>query len=89
MLETSVESVLVREVKIRGGVALKLQPYVAGIPDRMVLMPGGRAYLVELKQTGESPTKIQKTWHKRLAAKGHPVAVLRGADEVREWVKGL
>ena len=89
MLETSVESVLVQGVKARGGVALKLQPFVAGVPDRIVLMPGGRTYLVELKQTNEHPTKIQRHWHDRLRRDGHSVAVLRGADQVREWMSQL
>lgn len=89
MLETSVESVLLQAVKAKGGVALKLQPYVAGIPDRIILLPGGRTYLVELKREKENPTKVQQAWHARLERKGHPVTVLRGSNEVREWVSKL
>lgn len=89
MLEASVEGVLMSAVKRKGGVALKLEPYVAGIPDRIVLMPGGRTFLVELKRKGEDPTKVQKAWHEKLVKKGHNVIVLRGADEVREWVSKL
>jgi hypothetical protein len=89
VLEASVESVLMSTVKAKKGRALKLQPYVAGIPDRLVLMPGGRAFLVELKRKGEHPTKVQRVMHDRLAEMGHPVKVLRGSDEVREWVSTL
>jgi hypothetical protein len=81
--------VLVSTVKAKGGYALKLEPYVAGIPDRIVLMPGGRTFLVELKRKGENPTRVQRVWHERLTGKGHNVTVLRGADQVREWVSQL
>jgi hypothetical protein len=89
VLEASSEAVLVQAIKELGGIALKLQPYVAGIPDRLILMPGGRAFLVELKQEDGSTTKIQRVWHERLAKKGHPVTVLKGADQIREWVSKL
>lgn len=89
MLEASVESLLVSEVKALGGEAIKLMPTHAGVPDRLVLLPGGRSFLVELKRAGENPSKIQNLWHARSAARGHPVTVLRGADEVREWVSNV
>jgi len=33
---------------------LKLYPYVTGLPDRLVLIPGGRVWFVEFKAPGVS-----------------------------------
>ena len=50
-LEKDIERQLVRIVKQHGGLCLKwVCPGWAGVPDRLVLMPGGRVYFVELKR---------------------------------------
>lgn len=54
-----------------------------GLPDRLVLLPGGRVHWVELKSTGCKPTKLQTLQHDRLRAAGHEVTVvdtLEGVD---------
>jgi hypothetical protein len=44
-----------------GGLAIKLlSPSFTGLPDRMVLMPGGRIWFVELKSTGKKQSPRQK-----------------------------
>lgn len=48
-------------VNDNGGIAVKLlSPFVNGLPDRLYLLPGGRALFVEFKSTGEKPTRIQE-----------------------------
>lgn len=89
MRESAVEAVLKVEVEELGGMALKLMPTHAGVPDRLVILPGGRHYLVELKQKGAHPSKIQLWWHEQADKIGHPVVVLRGAEEVRAWIRSL
>lgn len=90
MLENAVEAVLVSEVKKRHGVAVKLVPNPAGMPDRLVLLPGHRPYLVELKQVHGSLSAVQRLWKSRLDGMGHTVIVLKGTgDAVREWLKSL
>ena len=55
MLESVIESRLRQEAKKRGGMALKfVSPGMNGVPDRIVLMPGGKMAFVELKAPGES-----------------------------------
>lgn len=58
MLESKIENKLKLEVKKHGGMALKfVSPGVAGVPDRIVLIPNGRIVFVEL----EALEKIIKT----------------------------
>ena len=50
MKESEIEARLVRGVKALGGVAYKfVSPGNVGVPDRVVVLPGGRVIFVELK----------------------------------------
>ena len=50
MLEKDVEKKLIRGIKKLGGRAYKwVSPGNAGVPDRIIIMPEGRIYFVELK----------------------------------------
>lgn len=69
-----------------GGLVFKITG-VKGIPDRMVLLPGGRIELVELKTTTGAPSPIQRLWHAKAAALGVIVTVLHGRDEITAWVE--
>lgn len=61
MREVNIERRLVDLVKCLGGVALKGEN-VAGFPDRIVLMPGGGVYFVEVKQPGGRLSDRQIQW---------------------------
>jgi hypothetical protein len=89
MLESAIEADFNRRVRKAGGISIKGAPVVAGHPDRIVLMPGGKHYLVELKTTTGVVSKVQALWHRRCAAIGHPVVVLRGSAEVRAWIESI
>jgi hypothetical protein len=89
MRESTVEAHLFAEVQKRGGWCLKLVPTKAGIPDRMVLLPGGRMYLVELKQPKGKVSAIQLFRHQQLLKRGYPVAVLWTVPEVNAWLENL
>lgn len=89
MRESSVEAVLASEVRTAGGMSIKMLAVTAGTPDRLVLMPGGRLYLVELKTKTGRLRPIQRVWHSRAADLGTEVVVLHGAEEVKEWVRSL
>lgn len=89
MREEYIEMVFREDVKKRGGKAIKLAPTIAGLPDRMVLMPGGRVVFVELKRPDGEVSAIQKARHAEFMLLGHPVFVLWSVEEVREWVAKL
>ena len=67
MRESVVEKKFAAEVKKRGGLAVKfVSPGFNGVPDRLVLFPGGRLAFVELKAPGKTmrplhmPTTVRR-----------------------------
>lgn len=63
VLEKEIESKLVRLVKQTGGLCLKwVCPGWAGVPDRIVLLPGGKVMFVELKRPRGSVLSSRQLW---------------------------
>jgi len=61
MREREIEKYLVKRVKELGGMAYKfVSPGNDGVPDRLLLFPGGRIMFVELKAPGKIPTRLQQ-----------------------------
>lgn len=84
MRERQIEQKLVKAVKAAGGIAPKLtSPGFDGMPDRMVLMPGGRIGFVEVKAPGEKPRPLQLSRHRLLRRMGFKVYVLDGAEQIK------
>ena len=83
--EKAVEAALRRAVTARGGRSVKLQPPPIGVPDRLVLWPGGRCCFVELKTPRGKVTPAQQVQHERLRALGFEVDVLRSSAEIAVW----
>lgn len=87
MRENRVEGTLRKEVKARGGWAIKLLPSVSGLPDRLVLLPGGRLLFIELKSPTGTVEPHQTVIHRRLRTLGFEVLVLSSPDAVRAWAQ--
>ena len=88
MLEKTIESKLVKLVAERGGMCLKfVSPGRAGVPDRIVIVPGGRVIFVELKTDGWRLSPVQEFQHKQLRRLGADVRTLYGAAAVRAFVE--
>ena len=84
MLESRIEKALVDGVRKMGGWAIKLvSPGNAGVPDRLVLLPGGRVVFVELKTETGRLSPLQKQVHDRLRSLGMDVRTLYGMDQVK------
>lgn len=81
--ESDIERHFVRRIKLLGGKALKLVPLSqAGLPDRIVLFPGGQVLFVELKAPRRKPTKLQARTHEWLRSWGFTVLVIDGMEGV-------
>jgi len=90
MLESSLEDLLRIGVEEAGGSCLKLvSPGRRGVPDRIVLMPGGRIVFVEMK----APTGKVKPWQNRchiaLRLLGFRVEVLWTPEQVNKFLETL
>ncbi len=75
-MEKQVEQYLCKRVKALGGIAPKwVSPGLDGVPDRIILLPGGKVVFAETKDTGKIPRKKQLHRHGQLRALGFTVAV--------------
>lgn len=71
MTEKQIENALRDRVRAAGGLALKwVSPGCAGVPDRIVILPGGRIHFIELKAPGVSPRPLQLHIMAKLRALG-------------------
>lgn len=83
MQESTIEKKLVQEVKARGGVCPKwVSPGLDGVPDRMILLPGGRMAFVEVKAPGKKPRPLQMVRHKNLRRLGYKVYVIDDVEQI-------
>ena len=85
--EKANERLLGAEVKKLGGWAVKVPAaFISGLPDRLVLLPGGHLYFVEMKSEGKKPSPIQRVVHKKLTALGFPVVVIDTKEKVLNFI---
>lgn len=73
MREKTVEAALREAVEDEGGLCLKwVCPGHTGVPDRMILFPGGVIAFVELKRPGAKVKAggLQEWWREKLAGLG-------------------
>lgn len=77
MREKEIEKKLVEETKRRKGLAVKfVSPGFDGMPDRILLLPGGKIAFVEVKAPGRQPRPLQLVRHAMLRRLGFRVFVL-------------
>ena len=90
MEERRIEQKLVKMTSLSGGMALKfISPGCAGVPDRLVLMPGGKAAFVEVKAPGRKPRPLQIRRISQLRRLGFQVFVLDGTEQIEEVLKKI
>ena len=83
MRESTIEKHLVKTVRQSGGLAIKLvSPGWAGIPDRLILMPGGKLAFVELKSPGHSLRPLQVRRKRQLEALGFSVYCIDQREQI-------
>ena len=83
MREARIENRLKQRTGQAGGMCIKMVVLsTAGLPDRLVLLPGGRVMFVELKAPGEVPKPIQVYMHGKIKALGFDVHTVDSLEKV-------
>lgn len=88
-LEKNIENILRKAVEDEGGVCLKWTcPGHRGVPDRMILFPGGIIAFVELKRPGAKVKAggLQEWWRQRLVELGFPCYEISTVKQVQQLV---
>ena len=86
--EKTLEKKLTAGAKRLKGIALKFHCLsFTGFPDRIVLIPMGRLYLVELKSEGKKPSPRQVIVHEMLRKLGFPVYVIDSEETLKNFLE--
>jgi hypothetical protein len=86
--ERDVERYFKAQLEKRGALVFKfVSPGQAGVPDRVVLLPGGRVVFAEMKAPGEKPRPLQRAVFARMARAGHPVYIIDSREAVKKFME--
>ena len=87
MKESTIEKHLVAQVKALGGMAYKFtSPAHRGVADRVVCLPNGQTWFVELKAPGGRLSPLQKHFQSEMARMNQNYACLWSKEHVEEWI---
>ena len=88
MLEKNIEAHLVKSVRRIGGVAYKFtSPAQRGVADRVVCLPDGSTWFVELKAVGGRLSPLQQVFQSEMARLRQKYVCLWSKEHVDEWIK--
>jgi hypothetical protein len=89
-LERDIERYLVKRVKDLGGVAYKfVSPAHRGVADRLVVLPGGRVWFVEVKAPGGRLSMLQKIFFEEMQALGQNVRIVWFKEDVDQLIEEM
>ena len=90
MREYVVEKAFRDEVVRQGGLALKFTSQTMnGVPDRLVLLPNGKAGFVELKAPGKMMRPLQVKRKMQLEELGYPVFCVDRFEQIRTVIEAI
>lgn len=90
MRERDIEKKLIKGVKKLGGECLKwTSPGTDGVPDRIVILPSGDIFFVELKGENGRVSGPQEYWQQRLKDLNCVAVVLYGFEQVDWFLKQI
>ena len=90
MLEKNIEKHLVAQVKAMGGMAYKfVSPAHRGVADRVVCLPDGSTWFVELKAPGGRLSELQKIFQSDMARMNQKYVCLWSKEEIDQWLSTL
>ena len=83
MREKTIETKLVQAVRAKGGLAPKFtSPGFDGVPDRLILLPGGKVAFIELKAPGKTLRPLQVRRKRQLEALGFSVYCIDRPEQI-------
>ena len=86
--ERDVEKYLKRKLGAIGCLFPKwVSPGEDGVPDRILIMPGGRICFVEVKTDTEHMTGLQMMWQRKLREMGCSAVTVYGMTGAKELVE--
>jgi hypothetical protein len=86
--ESGLEKRLRLAVEKAGGKCFKLPAWLyRGIPDRMVLLPMGRIFFIELKSDRGRPSKTQSAFRVFLRAIGFYSDIIKGTKALDDFIR--
>lgn len=90
MKEYAIEKHLIRKAQAHGGACLKFtSPGTAGVPDRIVILPGGKIGFAELKAPGRRPRRLQRNVLRKLYRLGCRVCVIDNPESAESFIRRL
>jgi hypothetical protein len=88
MLEKQVEAHLVKRVKELGGRAYKFtSPAHKGVADRIVCLPNGQTWFVEVKTEGGRLSPLQKVFASDMALMNQKYVCLWNKEQIDGWLR--
>lgn len=88
MLEKQIEAYLVKRVKALGGMAYKFtSPAHRGVADRIVCLPDGQTWFIELKTEGGRLSALQQVFAADMTRMNQYYACLWSKDQIDQWIK--
>lgn len=89
MREREIEQKLKKETEKHRGMCFKFLSSVSGVPDRILLLPGGLVIFVELKKEGEKPRKLQEVQMRKIRELGFRVRVVDSEQGIQELMREI
>lgn len=90
MLEQTIEKQLKKTIEQHGGLALKfVSPGMAGVPDRLIILPQGRYAFIEVKAPGKKPRPLQQARIEQLKAMGCTVHILDNPNNIQKIINEI
>ena len=87
MRERDIEAYLRVKVNALGGTAYKfVSPGHAGVADRLVLLPGGVVWFIEVKAPGGRLSPLQVLFGRRMQEMGMNYRVIWSKEDVDAWL---
>ena len=86
-MEKNIEAHLVKSVRRIGGVAYKFtSPAHRGVADRVVCLPDGSTWFIELKAEGGRLSPLQKIFADEMTRLKQNYCVLWSKEDVDTWI---